>query len=181
MKRFLVILVAGVGLAACSGPAAPIGVASLVTSSAEVPASVPVPSSAERARTRLDMTQADWDVVYGPYMKCLDKHGIAPRGTEGKKVDQATQDECDPLLPLPPWELDVQNPEAYAFAEKTVACLRAKGVTNVEVSTNTDSGMVGTSITGSDVDPNVVSGPVKGVDEVMTLTAACQKEVAGIR
>jgi len=181
--RFLVVLAAGVGLAACSAPTAPTGVASLQTTSANASSSstAAAPPSAERPRKRLDMTQADWDVVYAPYMKCLDKHGIAPRGTEGKKVDQATQDECDPLLPLPPWELDAHNPDAYAFAEKTVACLRAKGVTNVEVSTNTDSGMVGTTITGEDVDPNTLSGPVKGVDEVMTLTSACQKEVAGIK
>jgi len=173
------LLVLAVGLAACSAPAQPTGVASLVTSSVAVPPSTSV--SVEPPRQRLDMTDADREVVYAPYLKCLDEHGIAPRGTEGKKVDRATQDECDPLLPLPPWELDARNPDALAFAERTVACLRAKGVTNVEVSTDTDSGIVGTRITGDDVDPNTITGPVKGVDEVMTLNAACQKEVAGIR
>ncbi|MCS7479642.1 hypothetical protein ACFFQW_19750 [Umezawaea endophytica] len=172
------LLVLAVALAACSAPAQPTGVASLVTSSASSTAAA-APST-ERARQRLDMTDADREVVYAPYQKCLDKHGIAPRGTEGKKVDRATQQECDPLLPLPPWELDATNPDAHAFAEKTVACLRAKGVTNVEVSTNTESGVVGTTIT-DEVDPNAITGPVKGIDEVMTLNSACQQEVAGIR
>ena len=89
MKSFP-LLVLAVGLAACSAPSQPTGVASLVTSSVAVPPSTS--ASVEPPRQRLDMTDADREVLYAPYLKCLDAHGIAPRGTEGKKVDQATQD-----------------------------------------------------------------------------------------
>ncbi|HEX6341246.1 hypothetical protein [Umezawaea sp.] len=33
----------------------------------------------------------------------------------------------------------------------------------------------------TDADPNSLTGPVKGVDEVMTVNSACLREVAGIR
>jgi hypothetical protein len=176
-----VLAIAALALIGCSQPAPPTNVASLATPSAGAPSSSAAPQD-ERPRKRLDMTQADWDVLYAPYLKCLDKHGVAPRGKDGKKVDKATQDECDPKLPLPPWELDAKNPEAFTFAEKTVECLRAKGVKNVEVSTDTSSGLVGTVIKSEgEVGPNTLTGPLKSVDEAMTLTDRCQKEVAGIK
>jgi hypothetical protein len=45
---------------------------------------------------------------------------VRVQGHGGQGGRKATQDECDPKLPLPPWELDARNPEAFAFAEKTV-------------------------------------------------------------
>jgi hypothetical protein len=177
-----VLAIAALALIGRSQPAPPSNVASLVTPSAGAPSTAASTPADERPRQRLDMTQADWDVVYAPYLKCLEKHGIAPRGTEGKKIDKPAQDECDPKLPLPPWELDANNPEAFAFAEKTVECLRGKGVQNVEVSTDTGSGIVGTVIKSEeDIDPNALTGPLKSIDEVMNLTEVCQKDVAGIK
>ncbi|MFD1051139.1 hypothetical protein ACFQ1S_39215, partial [Kibdelosporangium lantanae] len=130
-------------------------------------------------RYRLDMTDQERQDLVRPYTKCMSDHGvnvIGQRQGTVPKADRQTSDRaskaCDPLLPGPPWEEDASNPQAMDFAKKVVDCLRAKGVKNVEVSS--DSGMVGPSFGGTVNDQESIA---KG----MELTQVCQKEVAGLK
>ena len=127
-------------LAACSKPVDQPQVASIST-----PSSNAAPSSAaqeQRPRERLDMTPEDFDALYAAYDRCmgqfnLDKKGQVANGQAGvqpvkEEVDKALK-ACESKNPLPPWEKDVNNPDALDFATRVVQCLRNKGVRYVEV------------------------------------------------
>lgn len=138
---------------------------------------------AGRPRERIDMTDADRTRLYQPYLDCLKDNGIDPskRGQEpGVLGSGATTDPvkaknagkvCEPKLPLPAWEIDANNPDALDFGRKVVQCLRDKGVKYVELSTGSDSGIVGPSLGGKNNDPESIR---KG----MALTPECQREAA---
>lgn len=127
-------------LAACGSTPAPPQVASIST-----PGSSAAPTSAaqeQRPRERLDMTPEDYDALSAPYNQCLAGFGLDQKGraAEGSGRPQPTKEEqdkalkaCESKLPLPPWEKDVNNPEAVDFANRVVQCLRDKGVRYVEV------------------------------------------------
>src|SRR6185295_1598082 len=100
-------------------------VASLTT-----PGSSAAPTSAsqeQRPRERLDMTPEDYEALSAPYEQCLvgygvDKKGRAPGGSgkpepSKEEIDKALK-ACESKLPLPPWEKDVNNPEAVDFANR---------------------------------------------------------------
>ena len=136
-KTALVLLLL---LAACSKPEDRPQVASIST-----PPSSAAPTSAtqeQRPRERLDMTPEDLDALYDVYDRCmgqfgLDKKGQVAAGQAGvqpvkEEVDKAMK-ACESKDPLPPWEKDVNNPEAVDFANRVVQCLRGKGVRYVEV------------------------------------------------
>ncbi|MCE7001459.1 hypothetical protein LWC34_01180 [Kibdelosporangium philippinense] len=113
-------------------------------------------------------------------MKCVADHGVAARGRPATpNVDPSLKDkvkqDCDPLLPLPPWENDSSNPEAIDFQRKVVECLRGKGV-KAEVKTSED-GTVGLSLGGGKADPNSIDKADKSIDQAMTLADTCEKEV----
>ena len=98
----------------------------------EVKVDVPL----ERARPE------DFDALYAAYDRCmgqfnLDKKGQVANGQAGvqpvkEEVDKALK-ACESKNPLPPWEKDVNNPDALDFATRVVQCLRDKGVRYVEV------------------------------------------------
>jgi hypothetical protein len=128
-------------LAACSKPADQPQVASIST-----PPSNATPSSAaqeQRPRERLDMTPEDLDALYAAYDRCMGQFGLDKKGQMANRQSgvQPVKEEVDKALkaceskdPLPPWEKDVNNPEALDFATRVVQCLREKGVRYVEVS-----------------------------------------------
>ncbi|HEX8869355.1 MAG TPA: hypothetical protein VF821_27080, partial [Lentzea sp.] len=94
----------------------------------------------QRPRERLDMTPEDDEALRAPYDQCLASHGLDKKGRAAEGRPQPTKEEqdevlkaCEPKLPLPPWEKDVNNPEALDFANRVVQCLRDKGVRYVEV------------------------------------------------
>nr|CTQ95802.1 hypothetical protein [Kibdelosporangium sp. MJ126-NF4] len=169
-------------LGACSSPpeAATPQVASVPTSSATPPNSPGQPAQSgqqtpERLRFRIDMTADEEKALYDPYRTCMSEHGIAIRDPKAPqppkdKLDAAAK-ACDPLLPLPAWENDINNPEAFDFNRRVVTCLRAKGVKYVEVDKNEESGMVGPSYGGPQNDQQSIT---KG----MELTPKCEQEVA---
>lgn len=124
------------------------------------------------------MTEDEQKALREPYLKCMSEHGVdvmRTRAGEAPKPDQAKLDAavqaCDPLLPLPPWENDASNPAAFDFNRRVVTCLRAKGVRYVEVSRNTDDGIVGPSFGGEQNDQESIT---RGLE----LTPQCQREVA---
>lgn len=127
-------------LAACSKPVDQPQVASIST-----PSSNAAPSSAaqeQRPRERLDMTPEDADALYAAYDRCLGQFGLDKKGQVTaaqagsppvkEDVDKAMK-ACESKDPLPPWEKDVNNPDAVDFAARVVQCLREKGVRYVEV------------------------------------------------
>jgi hypothetical protein len=134
-KATLVLLLL---LTACSKPDAQPQVASISTPSSAAPTSA---QQEQRPRERLDMTPEDYEALSAPYNQCLasfgmDKKGRAAQGN-GQQPTKEEQDKalkaCESKNPLPPWEKDVNNPEAVDFANRVVQCLRDKGVRYVEV------------------------------------------------
>lgn len=138
---------------------------------------------AGRPRERIDMTEADRQRLYAPYLQCMKDHGaeldLSPKkaGSNQSRVKNpqnadAAGRACQGKLPLPPWEVDANNPDALDFGRKVVQCLKNKGVRYVELSNGTDSGIVGPSFGGPNNDQESIK---KGLD----LTPACEREVAG--
>lgn len=184
MKRHLVVLTIATALsvlstAACSSaPDTPTKNESQV---ATLQSSAPVATkSAEQEkapRYRLDDTAADRLAKLEPYDKCMRDHGVdVMRERQGKvarssdsKIKEAGQ-ACDPLLPLVPWEEDPANPEAKDFARDVVACLKGKGVKEVELN---DEG-TGWSYGGTGNDS-------ESIDKGMALAPTCEREVADTR
>ncbi|GGU13452.1 hypothetical protein [Lentzea flava] len=127
-------------LTACTSPGAPPQVASLST-----PGSSAAPTSAaqeQRPRERIDMTPEDLEALYNAYDRCLAQFGMDKQsqvrarqsGTVPPKAEEdKARKACESKNPLPPWEKDVNNPEAVDFANRVVQCLRDKGVRYVEV------------------------------------------------
>ncbi|ONI81338.1 hypothetical protein ALI144C_20920 [Actinosynnema sp. ALI-1.44] len=169
------VLLGAAAVGACSAQpeAVPPQVASVRTSDTSPPVSGR--QAQERPRFRIDMTDDEQKALYDPYRKCMSEHGIAVRDpTVPKppkdKLDAAAK-ACDPLLPLPAWENDINNPEAFDFNRRVVSCLRAKGVKFVEVDKNEESGMVGPSFGGPQNDQD-------SIDKGLKFTSKCEQEVA---
>lgn len=129
-------------LAACSKPADQPQVASISTPSSNAAASSSA-AQEQRPRERLDMTPEDLDALYNAYDRCMGQFGLDKKGqvSAGRTGVQPVKDEVDKAMkaceskdPLPPWEKDVNNPDALDFAARVVQCLRNKGVRYVEVS-----------------------------------------------
>lgn len=132
--------------------------------------------SNDQARERLDMTEAERTHLYDVYAACMKDHDVdlsterALEGREGQspRITDALA-ACQNKRPLPPWELDPQNPKAIAFGRSVVACLREKGVEYVDLEVGTEMVMLSFGRPGDD------SGSVsKGLE----LTPECQREVA---
>jgi hypothetical protein len=147
-------------------------VATLQTAAAASPTASASPT-AEAPRYRLDDTDADTDAKLKPYDDCLKEHGLdvpAIRQKRKPKTSDAVRDAaikaCEPLNPLPPWELDPANPKARDFTYAVVKCLKAKGV-DVELSPD------GLSYGYTGSTENSVS-----VEKDMNLARDCQREVA---
>lgn len=147
-------------LAACSSPPAQPGVASISTpnSSSAAPTSA---AQEQRPRLRLDMTPEDTDALYAAYDRCLGQFGmdkqtqVAARqaGTvPSKEEEDKALKACESKDPLPPWEKDVNNPEAVDFAQRVVQCLRGKGVRYVEVYNEPGSDQVSFALGGPNND-----------------------------
>jgi hypothetical protein len=150
-------------LAACSKPAAQTGVASISTPSSAAPTSA---SQEQRPRERLDMTPEDFEALIAPYDQCLAGFGLDKKGraAEGSGRPQPTKEELDKALkacesknPLPPWEKDVNNPEAVDFAGRVVQCLRGKGVRYVEVLNEPGAEIVSYALGGPNNDAASIS------------------------
>jgi hypothetical protein len=193
LTRLLPLVLLAVVATGCSGAAADQGKGD--DAGGKVPSlKTPTPGKASgtraidpdagRPRERIDMTEADRTRLYQPYLDCLKDNGIDPskRGQEsgvlgsGATTDPAKAKNagkvCEPKLPLPAWEIDANNPDALDFGRKVVQCLKDKGVKYVELSTGSDTGVVGPSLGGKNNDPESIR---KGMD----LTPECQREVAG--
>jgi hypothetical protein len=180
MKNRLAIAGVLVGVAvlgACSSPATPEApqVASVQTDGTSATSAPSPQGQPERPRFRIDMTDDEQKALYDGYRACMSEHGInlndrANAGKDKARTSAAAK-ACDPLLPLPAWENDIGNPDAFDFNRRVVECLRAKGVKYVEVSRNEESGMVGPSFGGPQNDQESIT---KGLD----LTPECQREVA---
>jgi hypothetical protein len=129
-----VLIASGLTLAACSGQSAPQAqVPTLPASGSTAPASGAASTSADpgQPRERLDMTNGDIQALYAPYNQCLADHG-APKRKVSADVMAKAQAACKSLQPLPPWELDANNPHGADFVHAVVQCLRAKGVKYVD-------------------------------------------------
>jgi hypothetical protein len=173
----LVAAVIVLGGSACSSSGdgkSQAGQAQVATLQSAAPSSAPSSAPAQ-PRERLDDTAADYAALIKPYEDCMKRHGLNQKGgllTDNRKspsaaVSAAAKKECDPMIPLPPWELDPANPEAKDFARAVVQCLKDKGVKYVEV--NPDG--PGWAFGGPQNDAQSIS---KGMD----LSPACEREVA---
>ena len=170
-----VVVLGGTACSSSSGDGkSQAGQAQVATLQSVGPSSAPS-SAAARPRQRLDETAADYEALIKPYDDCMKRHGLNAKGFlpgSGLKqpsaaVAAAAKQECNPLIPLPAWELDPANPEAKDFARAVVQCLKGKGVKFVEV--NPDG--PGWSFGGPQNDQQSIS---KGMD----LSPACEREVA---
>jgi len=172
-----VVVLGGTACSSSSGDGkSQAGQAQVATLQSAAPSSAPS-SAAARPRQRLDDTAADYEALSKPYDDCMKSHGLTPKGAplgsaQGTRptVSDAVKKECDPLIPLPPWELDPANPEAKDFARAVVQCLKGKGVKYVEV--NADG--PGWAFGGPQDDAQSIS---KGMD----LSPACEREVAAAK
>jgi hypothetical protein len=139
----------------------------------------------EPVRLRLDFTEEESTAAYARFEECVagetadipmpdvsDADGpveVVPESAEDKaKADQAF-DDCMVVAPLPPWEYDVQNPDAVAFTQAVVDCLRGRGVQHAEVTQ--DAGQVVVSLGGEDNHGPSISLGMEHHD-------ACEQEVA---
>jgi len=150
------------------------GKAEVATLHSAAPSSAPSSAAPQAPRERLDDTAEDYAALIKPYEDCMKRHGLGSKGQRAsdgkmpsKSVADAADKECQPLMPLPPWELDPANPEAKDFARDVVKCLKEKGVKYVEV--NADG--PGWAFGGPQNDAESIS---KG----MELSPACEREVA---
>jgi hypothetical protein len=140
------------GLAACSAKTAPEAeVPTLPATSAPASASdsatagKPADPDAGRPRERLDMTDAERDRQYDDLKRCLTSNGLPHARMAGdtivpgdpsvaREVVTKAEAACRSKIPLPPWELDPNNPHAADFNHAVVQCLRGKGVKVTESS-----------------------------------------------
>ena len=132
-----ILAAAGLLLAACGGQAAPpaqVPTLPAIGSSAQ-PTSGGATTSADpgQPRERLDMTNDELNALFSVYNQCLAANGY-DKQKNGR--DQAAytkaQAACKSKDPLPPWELDANNPHGVDFVHAVVQCLRAKGVRYVD-------------------------------------------------
>jgi hypothetical protein len=127
-------------IAACSQPTAnKSDVASLKEpgESATKPAGGEAPANGKRPRLRMDMSDEESQRLYDAHTACLDKHdpkgtgsGPGPAGT--KRYNDAAWKACTDKYPLPPWEMDADNPTFKDNWHKNVLCLNRKGLKVIE-------------------------------------------------
>lgn len=136
-----VLAASALALAACTaapGPQAQVpalptfGSATQSTSgSATAPTAAGTSAGADagRPRERIDMTNAERAALSAQYNQCLAANGYdkARHGNDQAAMTRA-QTACQSKQPLPPWEIDANNPQAADFVHAVVQCLRAKGV-----------------------------------------------------
>ncbi len=128
-------------------------------------------ADAGRPRERLDMTNDEITALYEAYNQCMATNGWDKR-TNG--ADQAAETKaetaCQSKDPLPPWELDANNPQAADFVHAVVQCLRAKGVRYVSEEPP-EGGRYVFSFGGPNNDP-------ASINKGMQYTPDCEKQVA---
>ncbi|WP_341955318.1 hypothetical protein [Microbacterium sp. LWH13-1.2] len=123
----------------------------------------------EPVRLRLDMTDEEELAAWQPRDRCVADRTSPPQsgqlsggGSSGAAVgdpEKAAEAEatCVRLAPLPPWELDVKNPDAQQFAQRIVDCLREHGVREVEIGEGDAFGRIGIELGGESNDSTSIS------------------------
>jgi hypothetical protein len=128
-------------------------------------------ADAGRPRERIDMTNEEIDALDGAYNQCLAANGYDKRSNG---TDQAAETKaaaaCESKDPLPPWELDANNPHGADFVHAVVLCLRAKGVRYVSEEPP-EGGRYVFSFGGPGNDSDSIT---KGLE----YTPGCEKQVA---
>ncbi|SMQ74912.1 hypothetical protein [Agreia sp. VKM Ac-1783] len=178
-------------LAACAAPADEEGkggdskIATLETGSPAPTASADplFAKYGEPVRERLDMTDEEGEAAWKPRDRCVADHTSAPQGTSeqgggGSSAaagDAEAEAICSRLAPLPPWQLDAQNPDALRFVQQVVDCLREHGVREVEIGEADQFGRIGILLGGESNDSSSISLGMQHTDACM---AAASEEVA---
>ncbi|HET6504874.1 MAG TPA: hypothetical protein VFG87_29335 [Amycolatopsis sp.] len=178
-----VLALSAFAFAACTATSAP--QAQVPTLPAAGSATQPAPAGtstdadAGRPRERLDMTNDEITALYGPYNQCLAANGDGKPTTGSGGMSAVTVDPgveakaetaCQSKEPLPPWELDANNPQGADFVHAVVQCLRDKGVRYVSEEPP-QNGRYAFSFGGPGNDPDSIS---KGLQ----YTPDCEKQVA---
>ncbi|WP_394618056.1 hypothetical protein JNUCC0626_02825 [Lentzea sp. JNUCC 0626] len=143
MKLRLVIGAAVLLLSACSQAAPPSSnVASLQSSNAGTPSTaVTAPSDGDQPRLRMDMTEEEKQRLFDAYNACLAEKdpnatgtGTGPAGTDGKRrvYSDEAKNACAKKWPLPPWEMDSDNPTFKDNWHKNVQCINSRGMKVIE-------------------------------------------------
>jgi hypothetical protein len=179
------------GLTACSAPdadqGADGGIATLETA-APTPTEAVDPLFAEYGepvRLRLDMSDEEEAEAWKPRDRCLADHGPAmpdtPTGGDGGSVSGGVAEDlagvaeaealCLRVAPLPPWELDAQNPDALRFVQRVVDCLRDRGVREVEITEADSFGRINLAFGGESNDATSISLGMQYVDACMASTS----------
>lgn len=136
----------------------------------------------EPIRLRLDMTDDEQLAAYAFYDECIEDHGGVEKAKQ--QADDATaagtEDEsaaalCAPLSPLPPWELDRSNPDALAFAQGVVDCLKGKGATRVEIAPDQGDGQVNIALGGEENDARSISIGMQYIPECQRTVSAATR------
>lgn len=175
------LAVAVLALSACSHESnAKSTVPKLSTSKPSTTTNSDKPSDSKGTRLRLDMNGKDKQRVIGQYLECFKKHGWDKensRRTNGatgskKEIQRNASKACRSKAPLPPWELDANNPKSEKFVHEVVKCMRKKGDKDVG-SGRIESGR-------RQVDMGFDDGPndQKSVNKKMKDNAVCKKKVA---
>jgi len=174
-------------LTACAAPSADQsgdgGIATLETA-APTPTEVADPLVAkygEPVRLRLDMSDEEEADAWKPRDRCLADHSPAtpdaPTGGDGDAVSGGVAEDlagfaeaealCQRVAPLPPWELDAQNPDALRFAQRVVDCLHERGVREVEITEPDAFGRINLAFGGEANDTTSISLGMQYVDACM--------------
>jgi hypothetical protein len=155
-------------------------VASLTSPSAA--STTPANSDDKRPRERLDMTAAEEAALNEPYESCMAKNGLGSKDAAAKQQSdsktksspaeaRAAEAECDKLLPLPPWEMDRNNPDARDFMQRVVDCLHSKGVKYADVVDDPTSNSLSYSLGG-------VNNDEKSITLGMSLGEVCRDKAS---
>ncbi|PPF47200.1 hypothetical protein C5B85_02700 [Pseudoclavibacter sp. AY1F1] len=172
-------------LAACSAPSAdqrPEGGTGIATLETAAPAPTEAADAliaeyGEPVRLRLDMSDEEQTDAWKARDRCLEDHTDAPQdapvggdgsvtGSDGGDPAKAAEAEalCLRVAPLPPWELDVQNPDALRFAQGVVDCLHDRGVREVEIAEADQFGRINIAFGGETNDATSISLGMQYVD-----------------
>ncbi|PPF78470.1 hypothetical protein [Pseudoclavibacter sp. Z016] len=173
-------------LAACSAPSADqspegdTGIATLETAAPALTeaADALIAEYGEPVRLRLDMSDEEEADAWKARDRCLEDHTDAPQdapvggggdsvsASDGGDPVKAAEAEalCLRVAPLPPWELDVQNPDALRFAQGVVDCLHDRGVREVEIAEADQFGRINIAFGGETNDATSISLGMQYVD-----------------
>jgi hypothetical protein len=116
------------------------------------------PSGEGRPRYRMDMSRAERFRLHEAYVTCLYDNGWPSPGTSRDRTSdrapyQKASEACQSLEPLPVWEYDTNNPEAWDNVNKVVECARARGVKHIEATEpGSEKETVGISLGGTNND-----------------------------